>query len=78
MPTGANTTTSTSPRPPRRWSPRRGDSGDRWRLLGDDDWELTLVYNYPEPRERSLTWLGQHTIHELVHHGRDIVRVGRR
>ncbi len=37
-------------------------------VLGDDDWERTLVYTYPEPRERTLRWLACHTLHEVRHH----------
>ncbi|WP_094192114.1 DinB family protein [Streptomyces katrae] len=34
-------------------------------------WERTLVYSYPEPAERSLSWVAVHTLHELRHHLRD-------
>jgi hypothetical protein len=44
-------------------------------LLPADDWSTLLVYNYPEPAERSLEWLAAHTVHELVHHGDDIERL---
>jgi hypothetical protein len=40
--------------------------------LGDSDWARSLVYNYPEPTERSLEWLAVHTLHEVQHHLRDI------
>ena len=33
-----------------------------------DDWRRTLVYNWPEPTERSLRWVAVHTVHEMVHH----------
>ncbi len=39
-----------------------------------DDWDRTLVYNYPEPTERSLRWVAEHTLHEVTHHGQDIRR----
>jgi hypothetical protein len=42
--------------------------------LGADDWDRTLVYNYPEPRERSLRWVAVHTAHEAQHHLHDIRR----
>jgi hypothetical protein len=42
--------------------------------LGADDWDRTLIYNYPEPRERSLRWLALHTAHEAQHHLLDIRR----
>ncbi|MBP2325153.1 hypothetical protein JOF56_005538 [Kibdelosporangium banguiense] len=40
--------------------------------LGDSDWARSLVYNFPEPTERSLEWLAVHTLHEVRHHLRDI------
>jgi hypothetical protein len=40
--------------------------------LGDSDWPRSLVYNYPEPTERSLEWLAVHTLHEVQHHLQDI------
>jgi DinB superfamily len=36
--------------------------------LGPTDWERTLIYNYPEPRVRSLRWVAVHTLHEVRHH----------
>nr|WP_159923580.1 MULTISPECIES: DinB family protein [Nocardia] len=42
--------------------------------LGDDDWERTLRFPYPEPDERSLRWLAVHTLHELRHHLVDMHR----
>lgn len=39
-----------------------------------DDWDRTLVYNYPEPAERSLRWVAVHTLHEVTHHDQDIRR----
>jgi hypothetical protein len=44
-------------------------------LLSEEDWSRTLVYNYPEPAERSLEWLATHTVHELVHHRHDVTRL---
>ncbi|GAB2579021.1 hypothetical protein GCM10027168_09850 [Streptomyces capparidis] len=38
------------------------------------DWERTLVYTYPERRERSLRWVAVHTLHELRHHLLDMRR----
>jgi hypothetical protein len=41
--------------------------------LGADDWERTIVYNYPPPpRERSLRWVAVHTVHEVRHHLQDV------
>ncbi|MGW7458431.1 DinB family protein [Streptomyces sp. NPDC054797] len=42
--------------------------------LSPSDWERTLTYPYPEPRERSLRWLAVHTLHELRHHLGDFRR----
>jgi S-DNA-T family DNA segregation ATPase FtsK/SpoIIIE len=35
-------------------------------------WSRTGVYNWPSPQERTLGWLARHTVHELVHHLRDV------
>jgi S-DNA-T family DNA segregation ATPase FtsK/SpoIIIE len=40
--------------------------------LGPSEWERTGIYNWPTSTERSMLWLGQHTIHEGRHHLRDI------
>lgn len=40
--------------------------------LSAPDWERTLVYNYPTPRERTLRWVALHTQHEVEHHLGDI------
>jgi len=42
--------------------------------LATDDWDRTVVYNYPETHERSLRWLAIHTVHDLQHHLVDIRR----
>jgi DinB family protein len=42
--------------------------------LGADDWERTVVYNLPEPTERSLRWVAVHTEHEVRHHLLDVRR----
>jgi S-DNA-T family DNA segregation ATPase FtsK/SpoIIIE len=42
--------------------------------LTTDQWARTGVYGYPEPAERSLVWIGQHTVHELSHHLLDVGR----
>ena len=39
-----------------------------------DEWQRPLIYNYPEPVERDLAWLGRHTVHEGEHHLFDIDR----
>ncbi|MHB1710315.1 MAG: DinB family protein [Acidimicrobiales bacterium] len=30
------------------------------------------VYNFPRPSERTVVWLAQHTLHEGIHHVRDM------
>ena len=40
--------------------------------LGHDDWNRTVIYNYPETSERSLRWVALHTMHEVEHHFLDI------
>ena len=42
--------------------------------LGEDDWDRTVVYHYPETHERSLRWVAIHTLHEARHHFLDIRR----
>lgn len=38
------------------------------------DWERTVMYSYPAFAERSLRWLGIHTLHEIRHHLEDARR----
>jgi hypothetical protein len=40
--------------------------------LSADQLSRKLVYNYPQPTERDIAWLGRHTVHEGVHHLMDI------
>jgi len=40
--------------------------------LDDDDWQRTVIYNYPTPMERSLAWVAVHTLHEVEHHLIDV------
>jgi hypothetical protein len=42
--------------------------------LSDQDWDRTVVYNYPEVRLRSLKWVAVHTVHDVRHHLCDIQR----
>jgi len=42
--------------------------------LGAGEWDRTVVYHYPQSRERSLRWLAVHTVHEAQHHLLDIRR----
>ncbi|MER6594696.1 DinB family protein [Micromonospora purpureochromogenes] len=46
----------------------------RFSALDQADLARTGVYPWPEPRARTLLWLGQHTIHETEHHLLDITR----
>lgn len=36
--------------------------------LDNEDWQRTVIYNYPTPAERSLAWVAVHTLHEVEHH----------
>jgi len=40
--------------------------------LEPDEWDRTVMYNYPAPWERSLRWVAVHTVHEVHHHLRDV------
>ena len=40
--------------------------------LDDSQWRRPLVYNFPEPAEHDVAWLGRHTVHEGEHHLGDI------
>jgi hypothetical protein len=42
--------------------------------LGEDDWDRTVIYHYPEAHERTLRWVATHTLHEACHHLLDIRR----
>lgn len=44
--------------------------------LDDEGWERTGIYNWPQTAERSVEWIVRNTVHELVHHRRDIGEVG--
>jgi hypothetical protein len=41
-------------------------------LLDEAGWRREGVYGWPTIELRSMEWLAQHTVHELVHHHRDI------
>ena len=43
--------------------------------LGEDEWARTGIYNYPTRTERTMVWLGRHTIHEGRHHLRDVDKI---
>jgi hypothetical protein len=40
--------------------------------LDADQWQRRCIYNYPTPTQRTVTWLARHTIHEGLHHLRDV------
>ena len=48
--------------------------GDAFAGLQEDQWSRTCCYNYPVSSERSVLWLGQHTVHEGEHHLMDVTR----
>lgn len=45
--------------------------------LTPDQWNRTGMYGYPGPEERSMLWVGQHTVHEVHHHLLDVGRTMR-
>jgi hypothetical protein len=42
--------------------------------LPAEDWKRELVYPWPEPATRPLSWVAVHTVHEARHHILDIRR----
>jgi hypothetical protein len=42
--------------------------------LSPDDWDRSVMYNYPTLFERSLRWVAVHTVHEVRHHLLDVRR----
>jgi S-DNA-T family DNA segregation ATPase FtsK/SpoIIIE len=36
--------------------------------LSAEQLERSCIYNFPEPTERDIGWLGRHTVHETKHH----------
>lgn len=40
--------------------------------LDSDQLARPCIYNYPEPTERDVAWLGRHTLHEATHHLDDL------
>jgi hypothetical protein len=42
--------------------------------LNEQSWQRTMIYVYPNPASRSLSWVAIHTLHELIHHLGDIQR----
>jgi DNA segregation ATPase FtsK/SpoIIIE, S-DNA-T family len=47
-------------------------AADAFAALSADEWPRTGIYNYPAPAERTMVWLGRHTVHEGHHHLRDV------
>jgi len=43
--------------------------------LGAAELARSCIFNYPQPTERDIGWVGRHTLHEAVHHLGDIRRV---
>lgn len=41
-------------------------------------WQRTCLYNYPTLTQRTVGWLGRHTLHEGAHHLQDMDRVAER
>jgi hypothetical protein len=48
--------------------------GNAFSGLQADQWSRTCIYNYPTSTERSVLWMGQHTVHEGEHHLMDVTR----
>ena len=44
------------------------------RRLDTPDWELRLIYNWPQRTERTLRWVAANTLHDVRHHLLDIPR----
>jgi hypothetical protein len=40
--------------------------------LDSAGWQRTGMYTYPTTEPRTVEWIGNHTVHELQHHGHDI------
>jgi hypothetical protein len=43
--------------------------------LDEEAWARTGIYNWPQTAERTIEWIGRHTIHECHHHLLDIERL---
>jgi len=50
---------------------------DRFEGLDAAGWARRGMYGYPGPQERTMLWVGQHTIHEASHHLLDVGRTMR-
>ena len=60
-----------------RIAAKADDVAAAFEALTDEQWARTAIYGYPEPAERSLLWVGQHTVHEAHHHLLDVGRTMR-
>ncbi|MGH3763747.1 MAG: DinB family protein [Pseudonocardiaceae bacterium] len=40
--------------------------------LDHTQWQRCCIYPYPAPTQRTVAWLGRHTVHEGQHHLRDV------
>jgi S-DNA-T family DNA segregation ATPase FtsK/SpoIIIE len=40
--------------------------------LSPEQLERRCIYNFPSPTERTVAWLGRHTVHEAKHHLDDV------
>ncbi len=45
------------------------------RTLTEEQWHRSLIYGFPDPSRRDVTWVGHHTLHELIHHRQDVARI---
>jgi len=43
--------------------------------LTDEQWSRSLVYGFPRPTVHDVAWVGHHTLHEVVHHRRDVTQM---
>jgi DinB family protein len=42
--------------------------------LAPEDWDRSVLYNYPTRLDRPLRWVAMHTVHEVRHHLLDVRR----
>lgn len=45
---------------------------EAFEALDQSGWRRTGVYQWPTREARTMEWVGRHTVHELLHHIRDI------
>jgi S-DNA-T family DNA segregation ATPase FtsK/SpoIIIE len=51
------------------------EAASAFAALDAGGWDRVGIYNWPAPAERTMAWLGRHTVHEVEHHGADIERL---